>query len=96
MGSWVVAVYHDAWYICLVEGEEEEEMDRGYTLLRYMNRSGRNQFFWDSKPDVLKTVNTDILGFTNPPIPVSNRDIGFLEGLCKKLDAHLRFLVVYC
>jgi len=88
VGNWVAAVYHDAWYICQVEGEEDE-VD-GYTLLRYMNRMGRNQFFWDSRPDVLKTVNTDILGFTDAPVPVSNRYMGYPELLCKKLDAGLR------
>ena len=41
---------------------------------------GPNQFYWDPKPDILKTLNDDILIHTPPPVPVSSR----YQGLSKK------------
>jgi hypothetical protein len=42
--SYVAAVYDGDWYVAQVEGEETE----GYTLLKYMERKGNNQFVWGS------------------------------------------------
>ncbi len=44
-----------------MEGEEPEEETEGYTLLKYMERMGNNQFVWGSGKDTLKTINKDIL-----------------------------------
>ena len=44
VGGYVAAVYDGDWYMAQVEGEEPE----GYTLLKYMERKGNNQFVWGS------------------------------------------------
>jgi len=53
VGSFVVAVFDKAWYVAQVEGEEPEEETEGFTLLRYMERKGANQFVWGKKSDRL-------------------------------------------
>ena len=55
VGSFVVAVYDKAWYVAQVEGEEPEEETEGFTLLKYMERKGVNQFVWGKVSDRLKT-----------------------------------------
>ncbi len=52
VGSCVAAVYDDELYVAQVEGREPE----GYTLLKYMERKGNNQFVWGSGKDTLKTI----------------------------------------
>jgi hypothetical protein len=52
VGSYVAAVYDDELYVAQVEGREPE----GYTLLKYMERKGNNQFVWGSVNDTLKTI----------------------------------------
>jgi hypothetical protein len=64
VGSYVAVVYDGDWYVAQVEGEEPE----GYTLLKYMERKGNNQFVWGSGKDTLKTINKDILCIADPPI----------------------------
>ena len=86
VGEYVAAIYDGLWYIAQVEGEEEDEEVTGFTLLRYMNRKGHNQFYWDSKPDLLKTNNKDILCKTQPPIPVSSRYVGYPKNVLKNVD----------
>ncbi len=49
-----------------VQGEEPE----GYTLLKYMERKGNNQFVWGSGKEY---TTKDILCIVDPPIPVSSR-----------------------
>lgn len=81
-----------------MEGEEEENETEGFTLLCYMNRMGRNQFSWENKPDILKTLNQDILLKTEPPVPVSSRYHGYPNNILKKVEALYRvsrFTVVY-
>ena len=38
----------------------------GYTLLQYMDRLGSNKFLWGKKPDLLRTIDVDILMKTPP------------------------------
>ncbi len=66
-----------------MEGEETEEETEGYTLLKYMERMGNNQFVWGSGKDTLKTINKDILCIVDPPIPVSSRLWGLPRSLKK-------------
>ena len=40
----------------------------GYTLLQYMDRLGSNKFLWGKKPDLLRTIDVDILMKTPPPV----------------------------
>ncbi len=65
-------MYDGSWYVGQVEGEDPDEETQGFTLIQYMERKGDNKFVW-SKKDMLKTLNTDILLKTEPPIPVSSR-----------------------
>ena len=67
VGSLVAAVYDRQWFIAQVEGEEPENECEGFTLLKYMKRVGHNQFVWGTIPDILKTINKDILLKTDPP-----------------------------
>ncbi len=48
----MVAVYDNELYVAQMEGREPE----GYTLLKYMERKGNNQFMWGSSKDILKTI----------------------------------------
>lgn len=75
-----------------VEGEEEEEETEGFVLCRYMNRMGHNQFSWDKKPDILKTLRTDILRQTPPPVPVSSMRpyYGYSKEVLKSVEALFR------
>jgi len=92
VGSFVVAVYDRQWYVCQVEGQEEDEEDPAYVLLRYMKRMGNNQFIWTEKPDVLPTLKEDILlKGQAAPIPVSARFLGYPTKLAFKLHHMLRF-----
>ncbi len=60
------------WYIGQVEGEDPDQEEEGYTLVKYMEKKGHNRFVWGTD-DILKTSNNDILLLVDPPIPVSNR-----------------------
>lgn len=78
-----------------MEGEESDEEIDGLTLLRYMDRKGPNQFFWDKKPDILKTNNNDIIQPIDPPVPVSSRYSGVPKKVAADLDRHLRPLIMW-
>ena len=75
VGEYVVAVYDDQWYIAIVEGEDPDEEEEGFTLLKYMDRKGDNKFVW-GKDDLLKTKDTDIISKVSAPIKVSSRFLG--------------------
>ena len=91
VGAHVAAVYNAQWYIAQVEGEEEEEV--GYTLLQYMTRLGSNKFIWEKKPDLLRTLDSDILMETPPPVPVSHRHFGYPRNILTEVDKC--YLVVF-
>ena len=59
VGQYVVAIYDNMWYIAMVECEDPDEENDGYTLLKYMKRKGENCLVW-GKTDLLKTKNSDI------------------------------------
>jgi len=67
--SYVAAVYDSKWYVAQVEGEEPENECPGFTLLKYMERKGENQFVWGDGKDTLKTIDKDILRIVDPPSP---------------------------
>jgi hypothetical protein len=92
VGSFVVAVYDKAWYVAQVEGEEPEEETEGFTLLKYMERKGVNQFVWGKESDRLKTLHTDILLKVEPPIPVSSRLWGLPKDVVKEVEKLFRVL----
>jgi hypothetical protein len=85
VGAFVVALYDGDWYVAQVEGEEPENECPGFTLLKYMERKGKNQFVW-GKNDTLKTINSDILLTVDPPIPVSSRLLGLPKETVLKIE----------
>lgn len=86
VGCHVAAMYDKQWYIAQVEPEEPENECAGFTLLRYMERRGFNQFVWGQKVDKLKTINSDIIMKVEPPIPVSSRLYGLPKDTVKKIE----------
>ena len=92
IGSFVVAVYDQEWYIAMVEGEEPEEEVDGFTMLKYMERRGDNQFVWGTTKDTLKTNNKDILIKVDPPVPVSSRLFGLPKTVVKEVEMILRVM----
>jgi hypothetical protein len=89
-GSYVIARYDSDWYIAQVENEQANILP-GYTRLRYMAKKGRNRFMWE-KPDILSTLDQDILLKTPPPVPVTSRFMGVSENIAKQAD---RLLLVH-
>jgi hypothetical protein len=92
VGSYVVAVYDGNWFIAQVEGEEPENECEGFTLLKYMDRRGNNQFVWGEAKDQLKTINSDILLRVEPPIPITSRYWGLPKDIVKKVEKLFRVL----
>ena len=64
----------------------------GFTLLKYMERNGVNQFVLVKQSDRLKTLHTDILLKVAPPIPVSSRLWGLPKDVVKKVLKLFRVL----
>ena len=58
--------------------------EEGYTLLKYMEKKGDNQFIW-GKLDLLKTSDEDILLEVDPPIPVTTHYLGLNQKDYKKM-----------
>jgi hypothetical protein len=91
VGSFVVAIYDDLWYIAQVESEQPEDKIPGCILLKYMTRKGFNQFHWDDKvQDLLRTDRRDIIMPIDPPIPVSNRYWGLPKEKLQELQKNSR------
>jgi hypothetical protein len=86
VGTFVVAVYNKQWYLAQVEEEPPENECEGFTLLKYMERRGHNQFVWGKVNDILKTINRDILLKVDPPIPISLRFWGLPKETVKKVE----------
>jgi hypothetical protein len=86
VGTYVVAVYDRQWYLAQVEEELPENECEGFTLLKYMERRGHNQFVWGKVHDILKTINRDILLKVDPPIPISSRFWGLPKETVKKVE----------
>lgn len=57
-------------------------------------RMGPNQFSWISKPDILKTLNKDILMRVPPPIPLSSRYLGLSNKVLDQVEKLFRVGVV--
>ena len=89
-GTFVVAKYDKEWFIAQVENSQVN-VPSGYTRLRYMSKKGYNRFVWE-KPDILDTLDLDILLTIPDPIPVASRFMGLNESTAKQAD---RLLVVH-
>jgi hypothetical protein len=91
VGAFVVAVYDSDWYIGQVEGEDPDQEEEGYTLVKYMEKKGHNRFVWGTD-DILKTSNNDILLLVDPPVPVSNRHMGLPAATLRSVETIFRVL----
>jgi hypothetical protein len=99
VGSYVAAVFDQDWYVAQVEAEEPENECPGFTLLKYMEIKGHNQFVRGSGKDSLKTINSDVLRVIDPPIPVSSRLWGVPKDVVKEIEKLKRvkwFFIVKC
>ncbi len=85
-------MYVKVLYVEQVEGEEPEEETEGFTLLKYMERKGMNQFVWGRESERLKTLHTDILLKVEPPIPVSSRLWRLPKDVVKEVEKPFRML----
>jgi hypothetical protein len=59
-GSHVVAIYEGEWFIAEVVSDQTSVPD-GYVRLSYMLIKGSNSFIWPPKPDLVVTLEEDIL-----------------------------------
>jgi hypothetical protein len=71
-GASVVAVYEGQWFLAEVTGDQVG-VAVGYTNLSYMTIKGSNSFIWGSKPDIMLTLNEDIILEDIEMIPINNR-----------------------
>ena len=69
--KYVVALYEGEWFLAEV-CKDQKHVSAGYTKLSFMSIRGYNKFIW-AKPDILDTVNEDILLKNVAPIPVTQR-----------------------
>ena len=96
VGTFVVAMYEEEWFI----GQVERERD-GLVLVKYMKHSGghiKNSFMWPGKSDMLKTNVDDIVCKVDPPIPISSRAHGLnlkdMKIFDKKLVKWFNFFIL--
>jgi archaellum component FlaD/FlaE len=91
--GFVVAVYEGQWFpaeIC----RDQSEVPKGYTKLNYLTIRGSNCFIWGPKPDIMVTLNEDIIMMRLVLEPVNNR--GHLALKSSDLKSVLaRMVVVY-
>ena len=94
-GSYVVAVYEEEAFLAEVS-QDQDSVDTGYTRLNFMKINGMNRFIW-GKPDILVTLNTDIIMKNVEPIPVNNRGcLGLKSDDLKKLsDIQTEMVALY-
>ena len=79
-GSYVVATYEEQWFLAQV-CVDQTNVKKGYTKLSYLSLRGPNSFVWGEKPDVMETLNIDIL--MEKVVPELQNNRGHL-GLNKK------------
>ncbi len=88
---YAVADYEGQMFLAQV-AEDQSGVELDQTRLSYMTIKGKNQFSWGEKPDLLVTLNEDIVMSPVNPVPVNSR--GHL-GLSKQdFEKALRLMVV--
>ena len=94
-GSYVVALYEEQAFLAEVS-QDQSDVEVNYTRLNFMKINGMNRFIW-GKPDILVTLNTDIIMKRVEPIPVNSRGcLGLKEADMKKLfDLQNQMVVLY-
>jgi hypothetical protein len=92
-GTIVVAVYEGQWFLAEVT-ESQAGVAKGYTRLSYMVIKGANSFAWGSKPDVMDTLNDDIVLDQAEIVPVNSRGhLGLKQADLKRVCSWM--VVVY-
>jgi hypothetical protein len=92
VGSYVVAIYEEQWFLAEVV-KDQSNVKKGYMRLAYMVIKGKNSFSPPCKPDLHITLEEDIILKDVLPEPVNSR--GCL-GLTKKdFDKVLSLMVVF-
>jgi hypothetical protein len=92
-GTSVVAIYEGQWFLADVF-ESQEKVGHGYTRLSYAAIKGTNCFAWTDKPDIMFTLNEDIILSEVNMVPFNNRgDVGLTKQDFKKVENWM--IVVY-
>jgi hypothetical protein len=96
-GSHVVAEYEGEYFLCEVT-QNQEDVAKGYTRLSYTTIKGKNSFAWGEKPDLMITLNEDILVKDVIPQPINSRGHFGLESkdLMAVLKKWLRSISLPC
>ena len=84
VGEYVAARYGDTVYVGIVEGVDPEDERDNYTLVKYMEKKGPNEYVW-GKLDLLYTADDDLLCRVDPVVPVNNRTLGLNQDDFKKI-----------
>ena len=71
------------WLPGIVEGVDPEDERDNYTLVKYMEKKGPNEYVW-GKLDLLYTADDDLLCRVDPVVPVNNRTLGLNQDDLKK------------
>jgi hypothetical protein len=83
-GTTVVAIYEGQWFLADVV-ESQERVGHGYTRLSYAAIKGTNCFAWTDKPDIMVTLNEDIILTKVNVVTLKNRShIGLTKQDFKK------------
>ncbi len=88
-GTSVVAIYEGQWFLADVV-ESQEKVGHGYTRLSYAAIKGTNCFAWTDKPDIMFTLNEDII---LSEVNVVLGDVGLTKQDFKKVENWM--IVVY-
>jgi len=92
-GTSVVAIYEGQWFLADV-AESQEKVGHGYTRLSYAAIKGTNCFAWTAKPDIMVTLNEDIILTEVNVVPLNNRGhVGLTKQDLKKVENWM--VVVY-
>jgi len=92
-GTSVVAIYEGQWFLADV-AESQEKVGHGYTRLSYAAIKGNNCFAWAAKPDIMVTLNEDIILTEVNVVPLNNRGhCGLTKQDLKKMENWM--VVVY-
>jgi len=89
-GSYVIAMYEGQWFLAQV-CFDQANVKKGYTKLSYLVLRGENCFVWGEKPDIMETLNIDIV--VEKVVPELQNNRGHL-GLNKKDLKSLKSLLV--
>jgi hypothetical protein len=92
-GTFVVALYEGQWFLAEVCADQKN-VGKGYVRLNYMVLKGTNCFAWGAKPDLVVTLEEDIILDGVVPEPLNSRGHwGLTKNDLKKIPPSM--VVVY-